>query len=187
VSAACARPIAPAALVEYWLGDDAATPVDAVEEHLMECDSCGGRLRGLWALGEGVRRLAREGVVAMIVTPSFLSHAAREGLRTREYRVPPGGRVDCTVTAQDDLLVGRLLADFSGVSRLDLVTSREGLPEHRIPDVPISPDATELIVAQSMPLMRTLGRSRFVMRLLSREREGERLVGEYTFDHFASG
>jgi hypothetical protein len=90
------------------------------------------------------------------------------------------------VTAQDDLLIGRLLADFSGVSRLDVVASQEGLPERRIPDVPISPDATELIVAQAMPMMRPLGRARLVLRLLSHEREGERLLGEYTFDHSAS-
>jgi hypothetical protein len=186
VSAACAHPIAPAVLLDYWLADGDASAADAIEEHLMGCDSCSGRLRGLVALGEGVRRLAREGAVEVVVSASFLAQAAREGLRTREYRVPPGGRVDCTVTAQDDLLVGRLHADFSGVSRLDVVANQEGLPERRILDVPVSPDATELIVAQSMPMMRTLGRCRLVLRLLSQERDGERLVGEYTFDHSAS-
>jgi hypothetical protein len=183
---ACAQPVAPAVLVDYWLADGEASTVDAVEEHLMGCDSCSGRLRGLVALSEGVRRLAREGAVEVVVTTSFLAHAAREGLRTREYRVLPGGRVDCTVTAQDDLLVGRLHADFSGVSRLDVVANQEGLAERRIRDVPISASATELIIAQSMPMMRTLGRCRLVLRLLSHEREGERLVGEYTFDHSAS-
>ena len=38
----------------------------------------------------------------------------RQGLRVREYRVPAGGRVDCTVTADDDLLVSHLEGDFRG-------------------------------------------------------------------------
>jgi hypothetical protein len=183
VSAACDRPIAPEALVDYWLEDAEGPEVDSLEEHLLGCDACGGRLRGLVALGDGIRRLAHEGAVEMVVTPSFLARAAAEGLRTREYRVPPGGRVDCTVTAQDDLLIGRLMADFKGLKRLDLVAEQEGQPVRRVEDVPFSPDATELIVAQAMPYVRALPQARVRMRLLSPEPGGDRLVGEYTFDH----
>jgi hypothetical protein len=186
VSAACTQPIAPEALLDYWLGDGNASAVDAIEEHLLGCGSCSSRLRGLVALGEGVRRLAREGAVEVVVTESFLDYAEEQGLRTREYRVSPGGRVDCTVTAHDDLLVSRLQADFGGVSRLDVVAAQEGSPMRRLEDVPVSPDATELIVVQCMPMVRPLGRCRLVVRLLSQERGGERLVGEYTFDHSAS-
>jgi len=169
------------ALIEYWL--DGEPPDEATEEHLLGCDACSRRLRGLVDLGDGVRRLAREGAVAMVVTPSFLARAAQEGLRAREYRVPPGGRVDCTVTREDDLLVGRLQGDFRGVSRLDVVAQHEGGPELRIPDVPIGPDATELIVAQPMPVMRGLGPGRHRYRLLAHGADGDRLIGEYTFDH----
>jgi hypothetical protein len=119
----------------------------------------------------------------MVVTPAFLAKATQKGLRTREYRVAPGGRIDCTVTAEDDLLVARLVGDFKGLSRLDVVAEQEGLPVRRIEDVPISPDATELIVAQAMPYMRTVQHARLRIRLLSQEAGGERLLGEYTFDH----
>jgi hypothetical protein len=122
----------------------------------------------------------------MVVTPAFLAKATQKGLRTREYRVAPGGRIDCTVTAEDDLLVARLVGDFKGLSRLDVVAEQEGLPVRRIEDVPISPDATELIVAQAMPYMRTVQHARLRIRLLSQEAGGERLLGEYTFDHRAS-
>jgi hypothetical protein len=186
VSVACDRPIAPDALADYWLDDAEGPHVDAIEEHLLGCDSCSRRLRGLVALGEGVRRLAHEGAFALVVTPSLLARAAAEGLRTREYRVPAGGRVDCTVTREDDLLVGRLMADLKGVKRLDLVVEEEGRPAHRVEELPFSPDATELIVAQAMPHVRALPHARIRMRLLSLEPGGDRLVGEYTFDHSPS-
>jgi len=186
MSAPCARPIGLAALLDYWL-DRERPPDDAVEEHLLACDSCSGRLRELVSLGDGVRRLAHEGAVAMVVTPSFLARAARDGLRTREYRVPPGGRVDCTVTREDDLLVSRLQGDFAGVTRLDVIAETGGGAEVRIEDVPIGPDATELIVAQAMPAMRRLGAGRQRYRLVALDPRGERLIGEYTFDHTPSG
>jgi hypothetical protein len=183
MSTPCDHAIPFGALVDYWLEDVASQDVDAIEEHLLGCDSCSGRLRGLVALGDGVGRLAHAGAVAMVVTPSFLAKTTQEGLRTREYRVAPGGRVDCTVTPEDDLLVSRLVGNFKGLSRLDVVAHLEGLPTHRIEDVPFSPEATELILAQAMPFVRTLQQTRVRYRLVSPEEGGERLVGEYTFDH----
>lgn len=184
MSAACERPIALRALLDYWLEDDA--PDDALEEHLLACDACGARLRALMAIGEGVRRVAGQGAVDMIVTPAFVEQAIQAGLRVRQYRVAPGGRVDCTVTREDDLLVGRMALDLADVSRLDLVALQEGQPEHRIQDVPVSPGASEVIVAPAMPMVRALGFRRIRFRLLAQESGGERLLGEYTFDHFPS-
>jgi hypothetical protein len=57
-------------------------------------------------------------------------------------------------------LVSYLQGDFRGVSRLDLV-------------------------AQAMPALRALPSSTMRMRLLAREAEGDRLIGEYTFAHTA--
>ncbi len=179
----CARPLELATLVDYWFEDAAPPEQERVEEHLMECEGCSGRLGALVALGEGVRRAAHDGAVQVVVTPAFLETAAREGLRTREYRVPPGGRVACTVTPEDDLLVSRLQADLKGVSRLDVVSNCEGRPEERLEDVPVSPDARELIVAQGMPALRALGHSVIRVRLVAQEERGERLLGEYTFAH----
>jgi len=108
------------------------------------------------ATGDGVRRLAPEGAFAVVVSPSFLDTASRQGLRVREYRVPAGGRVECTVTADDDLLLSYLAADFRGVSHLDLVVQVEDGPEHRVFDLPVSPTSAELIVAQAMPALRAM-------------------------------
>ena len=38
----------------------------------------------------------------------FLHRAAKQGARVREYAPPNGGQVECTVTAEDDILIGRL-------------------------------------------------------------------------------
>jgi hypothetical protein len=64
-----------------------------------------------------------------------------------------------------------------------MIEQVEGRPEHRIPDVPLRPDAGEVIVVQSRPAVWAMGRTRLRVRLLAQERGGERLVGEYTFDH----
>jgi hypothetical protein len=176
-----------AVLLDYWFGDLAAADVDRVEEHLLECDVCGSILRDLSATAEGVRRLAHQGAVHVVVGPSFLETAARHGLRIREYRVPPGGQVACTVTAEDDLLISHLQGDFRGISRLDLAARIDGQPEHRILDLPVAPSAAEVILAQAMPAIRAMPSSTMRLRLLAREGEGEdgreRLVGEYTFVH----
>jgi len=94
--------------------------------------------------------------------------------------------VVCTVTPDDDLLVGHIEGDFRGISRLDLVWLGHGESERRIHDVPVNPEAGELILVQSMPVMRALGAARARLRLLAQEPQGERLVGEYTFNHTPS-
>ena len=179
----CDEPLPLPVLAGYWFGELPAADADRVEEHLFACDGCGDRVRAFLALGDGVRRLAHRGAVQVVVTPSFLEAASRAGLTTREYCVPPGGRVACTVTPRDDLLVGRMQADFRGVSRLDLVLQAAGQPALRLEDVPVSPDARELILLESMPAARALGRVELHVRLVAREGPLERVLGDYTFDH----
>ncbi len=179
----CARPLELAALVDYWFDEAAQPEQDRVEEHLMECEGCSRRLRALVALGDGVRRAARGGLVPVAISRAFLETAAREGLRTREYRAVPGGRVDCTVTADDDLLVSRLEADFRNVSRLDVLWRADEGPEVRQEDVPVGPDARELILSHPMPALRAFGSTVIRYRLVDRTEGGERVLGEYTFAH----
>jgi anti-sigma factor RsiW len=92
------HPIDTAVLADYWLGSLSGPDEESVEEHLFECDQCGARLREVMALAEGVRRLAREGNLRMVVSDAFLQRAAEDGLRVREYAPPSGGSVQCTVT-----------------------------------------------------------------------------------------
>ena len=86
----CSNPIDAAVLADYWTAALAKPEEEAVEEHLFNCDPCGARLREVIALAEGVRNLARDGCLRMVVSDAFLKRAAEEGLRVREYAPPPG-------------------------------------------------------------------------------------------------
>ncbi len=179
----CDQPLPLQVLEDYWFGELPAPEAEQAEEHLFVCDRCGDRLRALVFLGQRVRRLAREGAVSVAVTASFLEVAARAGLRTREHFVAPGGRVACTVTAQDDLMVARMSADFRGVTQVDVLVEAAGQPIQRIAGVPVSSDARELILLRSMPETRALGAVELHVRLVAREGASERVLGDYVFDH----
>ena len=159
-----------------------------MEEHLLGCDPCGARLREVIALAEGVRSLAREGTLRMIVSDAFLQRAAEEGLRVREYAPPPGGGVQCTVTAEDDILIGRLAANLSGAKRIDLcVCDERGVELGRLPDIPVNPAAGSVAFQESITFAKAAPTSKMIVRLVALdETGGERLLGEYTFNHTRS-
>ena len=104
----CSNPIDPAVLADYWLAELAPAEELSMEEHLFACEDCSRTLQSLIDLAEGIRILARQGNLGMILTREFLDRLASEGLRVREYAPKAGGAVECTVTVQDDFLIGRL-------------------------------------------------------------------------------
>jgi len=184
----CPRPIDAAVLADYWLGTLEETEESAIEEHLLGCDPCGARLSEVIALAEGVRSLAREGCLRMVVSDAFLQRAAEEGLRVREYAPPPGGSVQCTVTADDDLLIGRLAANLSGVARVDLCFCDEsGIEQSRLRDIPVPGGADSVAYQESITVMKAAPDMTMIARLVTfDERGSEHLLGEYTFQHTRS-
>jgi len=184
----CSNPIEAAVLADYWLAALAQPEEEAVEEHLLECDRCGERLREVIALAEGLRNLAREGSLRMIVSDAFLGRAAEEGLRIREYAPPPGGGVQCTVTAEDDILIGRLAADLSGAKRVDLcICDERGVEQQRLPDIPVHSGASSIAFQESITFAKALPTNRMIARLVAVDEAGrEGLLGEYTFNHTRS-
>lgn len=184
----CSSPIDTAVLADYWLAALEGSEEDAVEEHLLGCDRCGARLREVIALAEGVRSLAREGCLRMIVSDTFLKRAAEEGLRVREYAPSPGGSVQCTVTAEDDILIGRLAANLSGAKRVDLsICNGEGVEQLRLPDIPVHAGTTSVAYQESITFLKAAPTSRLIMRLVTFDAAGgERLLSEYTFNHTRS-
>lgn len=183
----CPNPIDAAVLADYW-GATLPTVEDALEEHLLRCDECGTRLREIITLATGVRKLANEGSLRMVVSDEFLQRAAQEGLCIREYTLPAGGNVQCTVTAEDDLLIARLIADLSGVNRVDLaICDQHGNEMARMPDIPFHSDQTSITVQESMALAKAAPDNTMIMRLLTFDEAGlERSLGEYTFHHTRS-
>ena len=120
----CSTPTEAAVLMDYWLAALTAEAEEDLEQHLMSCDTCGNRLREAIALAEGLHALARSGSLQVVVSDQFVARAAQTGLQVREYAPVRGESVQCTVAADDDLLVARLALDVSTASRIDGPTRR---------------------------------------------------------------
>ena len=184
----CPHPIDAAVLADYWLAALPALEEETIEEHLFMCDPCGARLREVNALAEGVRKLAREGSLRLIVSDAFLKRAAEEGLRVREYTPSPGGGVQCTVTEEDDLLVGRLTANFTGAKRVDLcICDERGIEQLRMADIPIPTGANSVNYQESITHAKALPSNKMIARLVTVDESGaDHLLAEYTFNHTRS-
>jgi len=181
----CSNPIEPAVLMDYWLAVLSPAEEEVVETHLMTCDTCGDRLREAIALADGLRALARSGSLQVVVPDRFVEHAAQTGLRVREYAPPRGESVQCTVAADDDLLVARLAADLTTAQRVDLSwCDPRGVERQRQADIPIRADGASVIVQQSITWAKASPTSSMIARLLAvDDAGGERVLGEYTFHH----
>jgi hypothetical protein len=184
----CANPIDAGVLADYWLGALASHQEEAVEEHLFGCDGCGERLRDVIALAEGIRTLAKEGSLRLFVTDAFLKRASEEGLRVRQYEVAPGGRVECTVTAEDDILIGRLAANLSGIARVDFcMCDGSGVERLRLKDIPVNSETGSVIYQESITYAKAMPSNRMIVRLVGFDGDGsEHPLGEYTFNHTRS-
>ena len=168
-------------LLAYWLGELDEAREAALEEHYLGCAACSARLAEVEALADGVRGAFAGGGVGTVVTPGFVEKLRSRGLRLREYRVPRNGSVNCTVAPEDDLLFGRMQVPLENVERVDLVAIHDG--EHRLEDVPFDAASGEVVLAPSIAHIRTLPAHRQVVRVLAVGRDGERVLGEYTFEH----
>jgi hypothetical protein len=184
----CSKPIETSLLVDYWLALLSGSDEQAVEEHLLACDACGDRLREVIALAEGIRALAREGSLRMIVSDEYLKRAATEGRHVRQYSVPAGGSVNCTVTAGDDILIARLAANLSVADRVDLsMCDESGVEQVRLRDIPVRSGADSVILQESITFAKGAPSHKMIARLVALDDSGhESLLGEYTFNHTRS-
>lgn len=184
----CSNPIDAAVLADYWLALLAEPAEEVIEEHLLGCNQCGARLGQVIALAQAVQKLAREGSLRMVVSDAFLKRTAAEGLRIREYAPAPGGSVQCTVTEEDNFLIGRLTADLSGAKRVDLsLCDERGIEQFRLQDIPFHSGADSVIYQESVTYAKAMPTSKMIARMIAIDETGdERLVGEYTFDHTRS-
>jgi hypothetical protein len=171
-------------LASYWLGELDAAAEAEIEEHLFGCAVCSERLETLARLAEGVRRLMRDGNVRAILSAPFVKHLQELGVRVREYRVPAGGTVECTVTPQDDLVLAHLHAPLDDVQRLDLIVHdvAHGASE-RVEDVAFDPTADAIVMLPNTAALRHLTSATLRVQLLAVEPGLERVIGEYTFNH----
>jgi anti-sigma factor RsiW len=172
-------------LMDYWLGDLPAAEEEAVETHLLSCDACGDRLRHFIALADAIRKIAQEGNLRVVVSNSFLERAAQEGLRIRQYAPAPGGSVQCTVTAEDDLVIARLAADLRKAPRVDVCYSDPG-GTVRVRDIPVNTRAGEVLLNAPIAQLRAAAAHVAVIQLVAVNEDGDQVLGEYTFNHTPS-
>jgi hypothetical protein len=180
----CRNPIPFENLVAWWLGEVPEKEKEGLEEHLFGCAHCSGQLEKLAALASGVRSAVEHGKVSMVVSGPFIEAMRQAGLRVREYRLDPGGSVNCTIRADDDAVVSRLRAPLTGVKRLDVVSTQDGDgPEGRLADVPFDAQTGEVLVIPSAAWLKTMPAFTMRMRLIAVGDAGESAIGEYTFLH----
>ena len=181
----CLTPIDAAVLADYWAALLPSSDEAGVEEHLFACDECGTRLREIIALADAIRNLARQGSLLMVVSDTFLRRVVEEGLRVREYSPPRGGSVACTVTAEDDFLIGRLSADLRSATRVDLcICDERGAERLRLEDIPFHSRAGNVLFQQSITYAKAAPSETMIARLVAFDDAGsERVLGEYTFAH----
>jgi hypothetical protein len=180
------NPIDTAVLGEYWLGTLAAPEEEDMEEHLFRSDECGARLREAIALAESLRKLAAEGSLVAVVSDEFVKRAKAQGLQVREYAPPRSCGIECTVSAEDDFLIGHLTADLTGAKRVDLCfCDGQGIERHRLADIPFRPEASSVTFQQSITYAKAAPSETMIARLVAFDEEvgGERLLGEYSFHH----
>jgi hypothetical protein len=181
----CSRKIDVAVLADYWLAALPPSEEESVEAHLFGCAECSARLAEVIALAEGIRALAREANLLMTLSEEFVKRSAESGLRVRQYAPSAGGSVQCTVSVDDDMLIGRLAADLAGQKQIDLaLCSEEGIEYARLADIPFQPRPSEILFQQPIQFAKGAPSQTMIARLLGRdESDAERLIGEYTFIH----
>lgn len=180
----CQSPLSWETLLAYWLGELDADSDAQVEGHYLGCEQCSHRLEHLTALADGVKTLARSSRVNMVVDDQFVTRLRKEGRNVREYRLPVNGSVNCTVVPEDDFVVGRMEASLAGVKRIDMVMMLNiDDSEQRLEDVPFLPDSGAVVFSPSIDMLRALPVCTFIVKLLAVGDQGERTLGEYTFNH----
>ena len=180
----CTAPTPVAMLIDYWLGELEGEREAELEEHLFGCEACAARLRHLVRLGEGIGRATRGGDVPAVLTAPFIRRLQASGMRVREYRLQPGGSVNCTVAPEDDLVIAHLHAALGDVQRLDLLFDdvTAGV-RWRAEDVAFDSSSDEVVLLPDVAELRQVTSKTLRVQLLAVERATERVVADYTFNH----
>jgi hypothetical protein len=81
-------------------------------------------------------------------------------------------------------MVARLQAPLAGVDQVDLLLlDIPGEEPFRLRDIPFDPATGEVVLTPRIDRIRAAPAGRQRMQLMAVARDGERLIGEYTFNH----
>jgi Putative zinc-finger len=180
----CPSPIGFADAADYWAGELTPSEADRIEDHVFGCNECAGELASCEALTRGIAAVARGGRLHTVVTDAILNRLAADGVRIRMFTLEGDGIVPCAVWAGDDLVVGRIRADFAGVDAVTIVTRLASGDEiGRLADVAVRPGQREILNAFSAAHLRTLPATRVQVSVTAAGDGGDRTLAEYTLEH----
>lgn len=179
----CTAPIGFSALTEYWLDELDEAAEARIDEHLFGCQECGAKLDEIIALAGGVRAAFDQGAMQAFVTDAFVKRLAEQNVRVREYRVPRNGSVNCSVAPEDEVLVARLEAPLAGVVRVDAISYLAQAPPEVFRDILFDPASGEVVITPKIAQIRAMPPHRYRIELVAVDAKGERVIGEYTFNH----
>lgn len=183
-TSACPSPLDWNSLLAYWLGELDPDSEARIELHYLGCPDCSRQLEELAALAQGVRALTRTSGIDAVVSADFVRRLSERGLRVREYRVPCNGSVNCTVAPEDDFVVAYLEGPLADVARVDLVYfTRDNGQGIRHEDIPFDPHSGSVALSTRIAALRALPATTQRVRLLAVTEDGERILGDYTFNH----
>jgi hypothetical protein len=169
------------ALVAWWLGERG----DDVEDHLFECARCAHWLDDLVQIADGVRDRGRAGLATAVCPPALVAKLARDGVQVSTFTLHPGELVPCQVALGDQLMIARLVGDFSGAKQLDVLVEIPDAPPERLVDLPVNPAHGEINLADPAEVVRGYGDLRMQFTVLDVRDDGERVLGRYTLVHHA--
>ena len=125
-------------LADYWPSDATPAEIERIEAHVFECEGCARLLAEAERLRASIEALAQSGSIQAFVTDAMLNRLARDGVRVRSYALGPGETIRCAIWSDDEVLVTRLRADFTGVTSVDAEMRLEtGEEWSQTTDVPV--------------------------------------------------
>jgi len=173
-------------LLAYWFGELDESTESRMDEHLFGCAACTERLQVIVGLGAAIRRVFTSGALNIVLPEAFIDRVKDAGFHVREYRLEPGGAVDCTITPEDDFVVAHLRATLRGIERLDVLIDDQTIGKLRANDVAFDPNADGLVTVTSSVFLRSLRHSQQRVQLVAVDGVHERVIADYTFNHYPS-
>jgi anti-sigma factor RsiW len=183
----CPQPLSRDVIVDYWAGELDVQTEAQVEEHVFACGTCAAAFAHGEAMASGIRAVVRSGMFQALVPEAVLNRLARDGTRLRTFTLGPGDVVPCAVWEDDEVIVTRLRADFSGIGSVRVVAALENGEElSRSEGITIRPTQHEIVHAISAAWLRQLPVTQVKMRITTSDEGEGQLVAEYTLMHEGS-
>jgi hypothetical protein len=117
------------------------------------------------------------------VTDAVLNRLAREGVRVRTNALSPGATVACAVWNDDELMVLRLRADFSGASEITLSQCVAGTEVIRATSQVTTSSLGEITYTIPADWVRQLPATEVEVLLTADDGGEQRPIGRYTLVH----